>query len=321
MKILLLLATLSIAASLARADIAPNPMSGGISLQTTGYEQTDIALRHNTVKIKVTPELCTTRAFFRLKNGSKPTTLEVGFPLFHEGESSNFQLFIGDKPAAFADKTEKYVGRYGFERERYCKAWKMKFAADQTRLVEVRYSNPPSAGVSTNLRAFTGYNFNLYDVNTPIDYQMADYGFPRSVMSSELGKLRMMEYILVTGSYWKGPIERCTVEADIEEVATDAIADVFPAAQLLNSRRIVWSWKNVEPPRNIRMIFLSDSPRKVIPYFEKIAEQNPTDRALKDNLADMKADFLDESKVRRRQKEFVDGNGANTSRSGQNPAW
>lgn len=66
--------------SVARADVAPNPLSGGISLETTGREPTEITLRHNTVKIKVTPQLCTTRAFFRLHNMGAATALEVGFP-------------------------------------------------------------------------------------------------------------------------------------------------------------------------------------------------------------------------------------------------
>ncbi len=201
--------------------------------------------------------------------------------------------------------SEDYVTPIGQHRPQYWKAWNMSFAAGQTHLVEVRYSNPPSAGVTTNLRAFTGYNFSNYDINGPTDYQMADYGFPRRVMFSELGKLRMMQYILVTGSYWRGPIERCTVEADIEAVVDDAICAVFPPAQILNSQRILWSWTDIEPPRNIRLIFLSDAPKKIIPYLEQIAARNPNDLALRDNLADMKADFLDEEKVRLRRKKFV----------------
>lgn len=294
--------------ALTRADVAPNPLSGGISLQTTGRESTEIALRHNTVKIKVTPQLCTTRAFFRLHNTGAATTLEVGFPLMYQGESKDFQLFIDDKAATFRDQTEQVMVPIKGLIPRYWKAWNMKFEAGQTQLVEVRYSNPPSRGVSSNLEAFVGYDYNRYDnYEPPTDYQMADYGYPRRVMSSELAKLSMMEYILVTGSYWKGPIERCRVEVDIEELAFDAISDVFPPAKSVTARRILWSWTNVEPPRNIQLIFLKDSPLKIISYWEKIAKQHPSDLALRDNLALLKTDFQDEAKVRERQKKFVEG--------------
>lgn len=126
-------------------------------------------------------------------------------------------------------------------------------------------------------------------------------------MSNKLAKLNMMEYILVTGSYWKGPIERCRIEVDIESLAFDAISDVFPAAQSMTASRILWSWTNVEPPRNIQLIFLQDSPAKIISCWEKIAEQHPSDLALRDNLALLKTDFQDEAKVRERQKKFVEG--------------
>ena len=296
MKFLLLI-TLCLA-TFARADIAPNPLSGGISLQTTGTEQTDIALRHNTVFIRVTPESCTTRAFFLLKNTGAKTNLEVGFPLMHEGESANFQLFVDDRAAEFRDKTEQYVGRYGFERERYWKAWDMEFDAGQTRLVEVRYSNPPAEGTSANLEYFGRYPYYANWIATEFDYDVADFGYGKSEPLSDWVKVRMMEYVLVTGSYWRGPIERCRVEVDISEVKTDAIIDVFPAAQEMSPTKIVWHWENVEPARNVNFVFLKRSPHRVImPYLKSILESDPADESIGETLKLMKSDFGANSKI------------------------
>ena len=292
----------------ARADIAPDPMSGGISLQVTGREKTDIALRHNTVKIGVTPTLCTTKAFFRLKNLGKPTQLEVGFPLSYEGESANFQLFIDNKTAEFKDKTEKYTGPYGFERERYWKAWDMSFAASETHLVEVRYSNPPSEGYSTNLKEFGRYPFYQNWIATEFDYDVADYGYARSEQLSDWVKVRMMDYILVSGSYWRGPIERCHVEADIAAVSTDAIIDVFPPAQEMSPEKIAWHWENVEPSRNVRFVFLKHSPERVIlPFLKSISKDNPDDESVEETFQWMRDDFGAGNKTRLLQQRIREG--------------
>lgn len=280
--------------SVARADIAPNPLSGGISLQTTGREPTEIALRHNTVKIKVTPQLCTTRAFFRLHNTGAPVRLEVGFPLMYKGESKDFQLFIDDKAATFRDKIEHGFTPIKQPYVRHWKAWNMKFEAGQTQLVEVRYSNPPSEGYSDNLAQWGRTPFYQNWIATLFDYDVADFGYSKSEKLSDWTKVKMMEYVLVSGSYWKGPIERCRVEADIEEIPTDGIIDVFPAAQLMSPRQIVWQWRDVEPQSNIRFVFMGVSPRRqIMPMLEKILRANPDDEPVRKTLDLMTRDFAE----------------------------
>lgn len=291
-RFFVLLFALCAKALIARADIAPNPLSGGISLQTTGREQTEIALRHNTVKIIVSPMLCTTRAFFRLHNTGAATALEVGFPLMYQGESKDFQLFIDDKSATFHDKTEQVMVPIKGLIPRYWKAWDMKFEADETQLVEVRYSNPPDEGYLEELGDHGRYPIYQQKIETDNDYDLADYGYGKSQILSDWAKIKTMEYILVSGSYWKGPIERCRVEADISALPNDGMIRVAPMPTSFSSRQIVWKWTDMEPTHNVRFLFLGASPRRqIIPYLQKILQSKPDDEPLQLTLALMTRDF------------------------------
>ncbi len=278
--------------SVMRADIAPNPLSGGISLETTGRESTDIALRHNTVKIVVTPTRCITRAFFRLHNLGAATKLEVGFPLRYQGESPDFQLFINDKPVTFRDQVENYVTPIGQPRPRHWKAWDMSFPEGETHLVEVRYSNPPAEDYVDEMGYYGRYPIYRHKIETDEDYDLADFGYGKSQMLSDWVKVKTMRYILVSGSYWKGPIERCRVEADISALPTDGIIRVSPIPASFSAQKIVWQWSDIEPANNVRFTFMGASPQKeIIPYLRKILQSKPKDEAAKETLWMMERDF------------------------------
>ena len=284
------------------ADIAPEPISGGISIVVPGSSQTEIALLHNTVKMQVSPTLCKTRAFFRLRNTGKATKLEVGFPLMYEGEAADFQVFIDDKLIPFKDKTKETKTPIGQPHTLRWKVWPMKFEEGATHLVEARYSNP----ITRNWSAWDYYASFRHTKETGWDYDLSEYGLKEPVQLSEWLKIKTVEYILVTGSYWKGPIKRCRVEADIENVATDSMVGVLPSAKSFSSKKIIWEWKNVEPARNVALSFVGGvSPRqKIIPYLEKIAAQNPEDEKITETLEKIKQDFTDE-KIKERQKTFT----------------
>lgn len=291
---------------IARADIAPDPMSGGVSLEVPGSGQTEIALLHNTVKMQLSPARCKTRAFFRLHNTGGATALEIGFPLRKEEEAADFQVFVDNESVVFGEKTKEGTTPIGQKYIRRWKAWTMNFAPDATHLIEVRYSNPPATGWSHKLSDFyypTFYNWQT----TGNDYNVGDYGYGERADLHDWLKIKQAQYILVTGSYWKGPIQRCRVEVDIEQVATDSIVEVQPPAQSFSSQQIVWEWRNVEPPDNIKIIFVGGlSPRKtIIPVLEKIAAQNPQDDKLQSTLSMMKQDFAHEQKEKERQDAFL----------------
>ncbi len=292
-----------------QADIAPDPMSGGVSLEVPGSSQTEIALRHNTVKIQVSPSRCKTRAFFRLHNTGKDTNLEVGFPLTRKGEAADFQVFVDNKSIGFNDKTKEGTTPIGQKRIRRWKAWTMNFAPNATHLVEVRYSNQLSEGWSRNLSDFYYPTYREWET-TGKDYNVGDYGYKERAELHDWLQIKQAEYILVTGSYWKGPIERCRVEVDVENVATDSIADVQPPPKSFSPRQIVWQWNNVELPRNIGIVFVGGlSPRRtIIPYVEKIAAQNPQDEKIQTTLTMMKQDFPNEQKEKERQNSFFHPN-------------
>ncbi len=293
----------------AQADIAPDPMSGGISLEAPGSSKTEIALLHNTIKMQVSPNLCKTRAFFRLHNTGKIVDLEVGFPLMYEGEAADFKVFVDNEPVVFKDKTQEDKTPIGQKFIRRWKVWEMKFEADQTYLVEVRYSNTPSAGYSATLD-YEEYPFYNHWRDTGFDYDLSDFGYNESISLHDSVKIKTVRYILTTGSYWKGPIERCRVEASIESVATDSIVEVQPPAKSFSPKQLVWEWKNVEPARNVALTFVGGlSPRQtIIPYLEKIAAKNPQDATLQETLIKLRKDFPNDHKINERQKSFIQPN-------------
>jgi hypothetical protein len=290
----------------AQADVAPEPMSGGISLEVPGNGQTKIALLHNTVKLHISPRLCKTRAFFRLYNMGEATELEVGFPLIYEGEAADFKVLVDDEPVAFEDRTKEDKTPVGQPYTRRWKMWRMSFNRSQTHLVEVRYSNTPVHDWSAKLSDTGTYPAYYQWRATGKDYNIGDFGYKERIELREWVIAKAVRYILVTGSYWKGPVERCRVEVDMEGITMDSIVEVRPPAQSFSPQQIVWEWKNVEPAHNIALIFVGGvSPRQtIIPYLEKIAAHHPQDEKLQDTLRMMKQDFAEE-KIRERQKSFV----------------
>lgn len=302
LRLLYSLACLSCWSAAARSDVAPDPMGGGISLAVPGGGQTEIALLHNTVRLKVSPRLCQTRAFFRLRNMGQATGLEVGFPLAYQGEAKDFQLFIDGTRAAFEDKSQEVTTPIGQKHTRWWKVWPMKFEAGQEHLVEARYSNVLSLGYSFGITDLA-YDSVRRVRETGGDYNLGDFGHEKRVELHEWIDIKRVEYILVTGSYWKGPIERCRVEARVEGVELDSIVEVSPAAQSFSPRRIVWEWKNAEPARNIVLAFVAAPPRQSIPYIEKIAAQHPEDETLQRTLRSIKQDFSSE-KIKARRGTF-----------------
>lgn len=303
--LLSLLLTICVPAHVGYGDIAPDPLSGGVSITVSGDSKTSVTLLHNTVKIRLSARRCYTRAFFRLKNLGETDELEIGFPMIKKDDAADFVAFVDDKLQVIENKEETYSDRLGRPREHYWKAWKMTFAAGQTRLIEVRYNNPPSSGYSPILQG----RYPSYDkwLATGVDYKLSDNGYDKEIELHEWLNILQMRYLLVTGSYWKGPIERCRVEVDLSDLPLDAVLEVRPAAHLINSQRIVWEWQNIEPAANIYMTFLGASPRKsIIPYLEVITKDHPEDKALTATLEKLKRDFPDDATILQRQSEFVE---------------
>ncbi|HEX8551968.1 MAG TPA: hypothetical protein VF681_10495 [Abditibacteriaceae bacterium] len=289
-----------------QADIAPEPMSGGISLEAPGSSRTEIVLLDNVVKMHVSPKLCKTRAFFRLNNTGKTTALEVGFPLLYKGEAADFLVFVDNKRVGFKDRTQATKTPIGQPHTRRWKVWTMQFKRGATRSVEVRYSNRLAHGVYWGSEGKSYPSFLKWR-RTRKDYNLADYGYPARIELHEFLSVKTVEYVLTTGSYWKGPIKHCRVEVNIDNVATDSIVEVRPLAKFFSTQRLVWEWTNVEPARNVVITFVGGmSPRQTtIPYLEKVAARNPLDEELQETLNGMKRDFSSARNIKERQERFI----------------
>jgi hypothetical protein len=243
-----------------------------------------------------------------LRNTGAKVALEVGFPLAYEGEAADFEVFIDDEHVYFKDKMVEGKTPIGQPYTRRWKVWGMNFNVGQTHLVEVRYSNPPAPGYSGYL-GLSQYPFYYYWRETGFDYDMADFGYTKHVQLHDWLEIKSAQYLLITGSYWKGPIARCLVEIDFKNIPIDSLIEIRPPAHSFSPKRVVWEWKNVEPARNVELVFMGASPRQTtIPYLEKIAAQHPEGekrKRLQETLDKMKLDFLSDKKMKERQKSFV----------------
>ena len=295
MKLWIILLASTLMAHIARADIAPNPMSGGVSIEVPGQSQTEIVLERNTVKMRVSPSLCRTRAWFKLRNTGPATQLEVGFPFRFEDEVADFRAWVDNDQQVIEDRTrERKVQTFKGKRlfvDRW-KLWPMTFAHDETKLVEVRYSN---------LTAETG---------SPYENLKGGSGrAPRGQESllNDLLSARQIEYTLVTGTYWKGPIGHCRVELLLDGIPDDAVVALIPPAHRFGENQIVWEWSGLkqEPQGNIAAVFFTTSPTtNIIPVLDRF--YNPgANESFAAEVKSFKEDFLDPYKSKERMQKLV----------------
>ncbi|MEQ8790971.1 MAG: DUF4424 family protein [Pirellulaceae bacterium] len=270
----------------ARADIAPDPLSGGVSLASNGGATESVAMAAETVRLTLTDRKCSTVATFTMKNlTDSPVEMEVGFPIAYEGDLLGFVAKVNgeviDNIASWPARRE------GRDWKRGWKTWKMTFPAAATTMIEVSYHNELQSQYSWNV-GLGGRSFDRTILDAAKEEERADL------------KDRLVcchaKYILKTGRGWAGPIGRCRVEVTLEEFTTDHLLPNFPHAlhesgeprhaPVVGKNTIVWDVKDYEPESDIWLQFtprISES--EAVALLERFHERSPANPFVVKNLA------------------------------------
>ena len=255
------------------ADIAPDPLSGGKNLAIRGREKTKVAMVDEIVKLRVSRDTCQTDVVFTMKNiGTKAETMQVGFPYYYPDEMNGFQAIVDGKPIEVANATDKGTKGTLDEPGSYpvhWKTWNTTFAPDQPVKVAVSYSTKlKERDLLTQFDEFELYA--LRDLLQKDDQPRAKKKFAS----------RNLEYILVTGSHWSGPIGRCRIEVTLQEMTTENLAFGSPSFEkqkaVITQDKIVWDLKDYEPQGNVQFTLTPDLTRTdLLKLLEQYRKKQP----------------------------------------------
>ena len=251
--------------------LRPDPLSGGVSLTSPGEGHTDITMVEELVQLKVSATTCHTHVSFTLKNTGQDTNLEVGFPFAYPGELKEFTALVDGKAAETAEHSKIYVTPLKQQHTGYWRVWKMNFRAGESHNVEVAYTSPTTVWMQT---------FYFDDRTSPWYHGAAKDAVDAAI------EARMVRYILMTGSYWKGPIGRCRIEMTLDGLTKDNVRDIQPAGATVSQNSIIWDLHDLKPEQDMIVTFhphLRDE--ETIGFLENLQTQHPDDFSIIDFLS------------------------------------
>ena len=277
---LALLAVAWFASQTARADIAPDPLSGGESLGSRSGSAT-VAMAEETVQLTIGREECRTRAVFQMKTlTDEPVTMSVGFPVFHTTDLLDFRASVEGKPV-------EVTGHPKTRRGRGWKLWEMTFPASKTTEVEVSYRHELKQQSSWSAGA-------LYE---DLARHVRESASPEELTSLQGRFVKHdVHYILRTGRDWAGPIGRCRIEVEfVDELSLEnlALGLPFPISGLpptkpsveenerisadpkTTEKSIVWELRDFEPDRDVYLAVTHVTRKETRDLLETIHKRDP----------------------------------------------
>lgn len=257
----------------ARADIAPDPLSGGKNLSVKGKEKTSVAMVDEVIKLRLSKDICQVDVMFTMKNiGKTPESIEVGFPCNYENELKKFKATVDDTPVKVSHKTETRMEPYlEFQRETKTlwETWEMKFDPEKDVKIGVSY--------------FTELKDNHWHriFELPVASNLAAF-VPlknRAALEKKLAS-RQIDYYLRTGSHWSGPIGRCRIEVTFDGLTTDNIDLSKPFFEreraTITGNKIVWDLKDYEPKQDVQLsITPGITGKETLALLENTHKQHP----------------------------------------------
>jgi hypothetical protein len=267
--------------SLAGADIAPDPLSGGVSLGRNGGATESVAMAAETVRLTITDSKCSTVANFTMKNVTGRTIdMEVGFPFAYEGDLQDFVAKVDGQEV-------KDVRDRRTSRRRLWKVWTMTFPAGETTMVEVSYDN----------QLQSRYSWSVGLGGHPVDRTLLDAAsdVERAQLENRL-VCNHAKYILKTGRGWAGPIGRCRIEVTLDGFTTDHLLPRYPYplsengerrhAPVVGENTIVWDVKDYEPESDISLQFTPHiSQQEAVALLQRFHQRSPENPYVVKNLA------------------------------------
>lgn len=186
---------------------------------------TTVAMMSQTVEITVTPHKVAVEGTYNFHNTGKSLTMPVGYPRGPlEAELHDFQAALcGEALALNGKKPGNRASPSSYMFDPTYPDWKVfevSFAEDQRRTLSISYWVEP-----VKLKAASGDDLLYYS------------------------------YILRTGAYWKGPIERATVRVKLEGVSADDLIRIAPSGHKKEGNTLTWVFENFKPSRDIEIAF------------------------------------------------------------------
>jgi hypothetical protein len=226
-----------------KADIAPDPITGGVNPITRA--NTQIELVSEVVNIYANKKGFKTNAEFHLHNSGPEVTTEIGFPFFpftdeHIEQLNVFSASIDGTPVktiktdfsptantndVIAPPSDKW------------KHWPVHLTVGQNATIKVSYENDMP---------------KIIDPSSALDQQLLNEdgktGFYRDLLEP---KAYQIQYQLATGSLWKGPIVDCKIVLHTDGIGREKVRSVMPLPEEINKDTIVWQWKHFKPRRDL----------------------------------------------------------------------
>lgn len=261
--IILLIISLGVNKKIAHADAAPppNPELGGLF----PFQETEVQMMYERVEMEL--ELFKSEyvankdgnriivnAYFLMKNqGEADESMQVVFPL------STSPFCFGTTSDTSGDSFTYYE------------------IDNETFQVAVDGVSLPVSIINTKYNICDNYPWAAFDVQFPVGKEVL-IKVTYTMESLALDSIQVLDYVLLTGAGWKGPIGSGYIIMKFPYALTsDAIlSDSTPGYQILHNE-VFWSFSNLEPTveDNIHLSFVSPDTWKDVEDSRHIIENNP----------------------------------------------
>ncbi|MCI0341909.1 MAG: DUF4424 domain-containing protein [Planctomycetales bacterium] len=266
------------ASSDGRADLAPEPQFGE---SLSPRKPTEVAMREETVRIRLERDRATVRAEFVLENTGPATTLEVGFPdVVYPAEHAAdgppvglsgvmLQAFRVRVDGAPAPVTYRHVP-VGESREAHDSARqriaslreRIRAERDPERAADLRGElageekriSGPGAEKDWAFRGWLVWTMTFREAErraVAVSYWVSYEGWKEAGPLNE----RRFRYILRTGAGWKGAIGRAQVLVSFDEgVSLRQVRRAEPPPGTRGESGLGWDLRDFEPDRDIELL-------------------------------------------------------------------
>ena len=90
-----------------------------------------------------------------------------------------------------------------------------------------------------------------------------------------------VQYILITGSRWKGPIGDCRIIVHTDKIGREKVRSVAPLPDAISDKEIIWHWRNFKPHADLRIsLFDKRTLSSQIEKFRAACAKPPNDAKL-----------------------------------------
>lgn len=246
-RFLLILVTLLGHPVASLADVAPDPLSKGM---TPTRKESRVQMVSQDVVIHLDREWCLVEADFILRNRSwSPAIMEIGFPTGYKDEVRDLRVWRNSRKVKTKSAVEHEIQELDKEAAVYhWTLWDMRFAPGEKVALRVSYLVKPRKNhdyLITPYRQFLGQ----------IEEEATGASSPEMARVVDGMTSYSTGYIMVTGAEWHGPIADATVTFRHPNGAA-AIRWLSPAANFTSfPDGIEYRFVNIDPDFDVEVEF------------------------------------------------------------------